>query len=150
MGFLVDCQWGSWEAWSSCGTACAAANGTGDQIRTRTSTAATNGGTCNAADGSETQSCSTECPGNKISRCFCKLVTELCFFQCIVNGVAGKLGQAVEQIVVQLMVPEIKPEQDLVQVGQMVELYVMRLMEVTPSPAVLNAQVIELCGFVTW
>ena len=47
------------------------------------------------------------------------------------------------------MVPEIKPEQDLVQVGQMAELYVMRLMEVTPSPAVLNAQVIELCGFVT-
>ena len=49
-----------------------------------------------------------------------------------------------------LMVPEIKPEQDLVQVGQMAELYVMRLMEVTPSPAALNAQVIELFGFVTW
>ena len=48
--FSVDCQWGSWEPWSSCGTSCAAANGTGDQIRTRTSTAATNGGTCNAAD----------------------------------------------------------------------------------------------------
>ena len=64
--FTVDCQWGSWEPWSSCGTACTAANGTGDQIRTRTSTAATNGGTCNAADGSETQSCSVECPGNEI------------------------------------------------------------------------------------
>ena len=52
--------------------------------------------------------------------------------------------------VVLLMVPEIKPEQDLVQVGQMAELYVMQLMEVTPSPAALNAQVIELFGFVTW
>ena len=73
-----------------------------------------------------------------------------CFFQCIVNGEVGKLGRAVELPVVLLMVPEIKPEQDLVQVGQLAELYVMRLMEVTPSPAALNAQVIELFSFVTW
>ena len=73
-----------------------------------------------------------------------------CFFQRIVNGEVGKLGQAVEHPAVLLMVPEIKPEQDLVQVGQMAELYVMRLMVVTPSPAALNAQVIELFGFVTW
>ena len=72
------------------------------------------------------------------------------FFQCIVNGEVGKLGQAVELPAVLLMVPEIKPEEDLVQVGQMAELYVTRLMVVTPSPAALNAQVIELFGFVTW
>ena len=64
------------------------------------------------------------------------------FFQRIVNGEVGKLGQAVEHPAVLLMVPEIKPEQDLVQVGQMAELYVTRLMVVTPSPAALNAQVI--------
>ena len=149
MAFSVDCQWGIWEAWSSCGTACSAANGTGDQTRTRSSIAARNGGTCNPADGNDTQSCSTECPGNKI-RCFCNLVRELCFFQCIVNGEAGKLGQAVEQIVVQLMVQEIKPEQEVVQLRQMVELHAMPMMGVTPSLAALNAQVIKLCCFLNW
>ena len=71
-------------------------------------------------------------------------------FQCIVNGEAGKLGQAVEQIVVQLMVQEIKPEQEVVQLRQMVELHAMPMMGVTPSLAALNAQEIKLCCLVTW
>ena len=72
------------------------------------------------------------------------------FFQCIVNGEVGKLGRAVELPVLQLMVPEIKPEQDLVQLHQMVELHAMPMMGVTPSLAALNAQVIKLYDFVTW
>ena len=61
----ADCQWGEWLAWSSCSTSCAAADGSGDQTRTRTSTADEwNGGdACIASDGSDTQSCSVECPG---------------------------------------------------------------------------------------
>ena len=60
----VNCQWGDWQVWSSCGDSCSAADGTGDQTRTRTSTPAENSGTaCVAADGSDTQSCSVDCPG---------------------------------------------------------------------------------------
>ena len=109
----MDCQWGGWEAWSSCGTACSAADGTGDQTRTRPSTGGTNGGTvCNAADGSDSKSCSVECPGNEIIWVF-NLSTKLWLFQWIANGESGKHGQAVEQPAVQLMVLVIKPEQDL-------------------------------------
>ena len=60
----VNCQWSSWDAWADCATECALADGSGDRTRTRTSTAEQNGGTaCVASDGSDTQSCSVECPG---------------------------------------------------------------------------------------
>ena len=109
----MHCQWGGWEAWSSCGTTCSAADGTGDQTRTRPSTGGTNGGiVCNAADGSDSKSCSVECPGNEIIWVF-NLSTKLWLFQWIANGESGKHGQAVEQPAVQLMVLVIKPEQDL-------------------------------------
>ena len=63
----MDCQWEAWAAWSSCGIACSAADGTGHQTRVRTSTPATNGGNaCSVADGSDTQSCRVECPGKRI------------------------------------------------------------------------------------
>ena len=141
----MHCQWGGWEAWSSCGTTCSAADGTGDQTRTRPSTGGTNGGTvCNAADGSDTQSCSIECPGNRIIW-FCNLVTKLCIFQWIANGEAGKHGRAVEQPAVQPMVQEIKSGQELVQQLQMAG-HAMQLMGVKPSLAVLNARVRKLGG----
>ena len=56
-----------WDAWTSCGDSCSARDGTGDQTRTRTSTAEMNLGTaCVPADGNDDQSCSVECPGKKI------------------------------------------------------------------------------------
>ena len=63
--FSVNCQWATWNAWTDCATSCSAADGSGDQTRTRTSTAdGWNGGTaCIASEGSDTQSCSVECPG---------------------------------------------------------------------------------------
>ena len=61
--FSVHCQWATWNTWADCATACASRDGSGDQTRTRTSTAESNGGVaCVASDGSDTQSCSTECP----------------------------------------------------------------------------------------
>ena len=63
----MDCQWETWNPWSSCTDSCAAKDGSGNQERTRASTAntpANNGVACNAADGSGTQSCTEECPGN--------------------------------------------------------------------------------------
>ena len=60
----VNCQWAAWSAWADCATACASRDGSGDQTRTRTSTAESNGGVaCVASDGSDTQSCGAECPG---------------------------------------------------------------------------------------
>ena len=80
----MDCQWETWTSWSSCDNSCAAKDGSGNQERTRTSTANTpayNGVACNAADGSETQSCSEECPGNpfyKLSNY--RKLTDICVF----------------------------------------------------------------------
>ena len=72
--FLVDCQWETWTSWSSCTDSCAAKDGSGNQERTRASTAntpANNGAACNSADGTGTQSCTEECPGNtyKLKHC---------------------------------------------------------------------------------
>ena len=65
--FSVNCQWGMWTPWSSCTDSCAAADGKGNQIRSRESTEQTNGGTaCDLADGRDTQSCYEECPGKQI------------------------------------------------------------------------------------
>merc|ERR1712117_211687 len=62
-----DCQWASWGSWTSCSESCSAADGTGDQRRTREigSEAVNDGTPCNAAaDGSETRSCTDACPVN--------------------------------------------------------------------------------------
>ena len=62
---LVDCQWETWAAWSSCADSCSAADGTGDQTRSRTDImdGLHGGDACVIADGSDTQSCGVECPG---------------------------------------------------------------------------------------
>ena len=63
--FLVDCQWETWSAWSSCADSCSAADGNGNQHRSRTVTPDTqiNGGNaCVGADGIDFQSCSVDCP----------------------------------------------------------------------------------------
>ena len=61
----MDCQWGTWESWPSCSDSCGDRDGTGNRNRTReVATGAENGGTaCEEADGSDTQSCSVQCPG---------------------------------------------------------------------------------------
>jgi len=62
-----DCRWASWGPWTSCSESCSAADGTGDQRRTREigSEAVNDGTPCNAAaDGSETRSCTDACPVN--------------------------------------------------------------------------------------
>ena len=64
--FLVDCQWASWGSYSSCGSSCGARDGSGEQTRSRTSTAAMNGGTaCVGADGSDTLMCFNVCPSKQ-------------------------------------------------------------------------------------
>ena len=110
--FSVHCQWATWNAWADCATACASRDGSGDQTRTRTSTAESNGGAaCVAADGSDTQSCSTECPSkeNYIAKRY-NSFTEYQSFQLIVNGVTGKDGPAVLLLVLLLMALAIKLE----------------------------------------
>ena len=65
--FSVDCQWKMWSPWSSCTDSCAAADGTGNRIRSRKSIEHKNGGTaCDLADRRGTQSCYEECPGEQI------------------------------------------------------------------------------------
>ena len=65
--FLVDCNWAVWESWSTCEESCGSRDGTGDQTRTRIKEIELlNGGNDCLDTNSETQSCTTECPGNKI------------------------------------------------------------------------------------
>ena len=60
----MDCQWGTWEPWTSCTDSCDPnGDGNANQTRTRADTTEDNGGDpCNAADGTDTQLCSQECP----------------------------------------------------------------------------------------
>ena len=75
---LVDCQWETWAAWSSCADSCSAADGNGVQERGRTQTPDTplNGGVAcvGVLEGCtvfsplfdcDTQSCGVECPGKQ-------------------------------------------------------------------------------------
>ena len=64
----TDCVWGEWERWSTCSDSCAARDGWGNQTRMReiSTEAANDGVPCEAAEGSQTQSCSDECPGKNI------------------------------------------------------------------------------------
>ena len=112
----------------------------------RTSTAEQNGGTaCVASDGSDTQSCSVECPGKtkyigKSDYSFSQCQS----FQYTVNGPPGMCGLIVQLPVLLVMVLVIKPEQEQVQLRVMVELHVLRLMEVTLNLAVQSVPVRQI------
>ena len=60
--YLVDCKWGSYEAWSSCSKTC----GGGEKTRTRqVDTPASNGGQACGGNTMETEACDTYgCPMN--------------------------------------------------------------------------------------
>ena len=70
--FLVDCEWADWENWSTCGQSCRAADGSGNQTRTRDKTReVANDGTECLEDATDDQSCTVDCPGKNLL-CFQK------------------------------------------------------------------------------
>ena len=73
--FLVDCLWGTWDAWTSCTDSCAARDGAGDQTRMREiAREAMNEGVECTEPNTDSQSCATVCPGKEMVL-FCKIQT---------------------------------------------------------------------------
>jgi hypothetical protein len=76
----IPCTWGEWVGWSTCPVSCGGASQT--RTRSRNQTAQDGGANCTDSDGSETQSCNTQCcpvdcvPGSWSSWTLCPLCNE--------------------------------------------------------------------------